>query len=301
MTEELAWLDYFVPLDSTHRTEDIPNNKRLLGDNVDDDYPLKQAKLAWNIGQNQKQYTSSYGSTFEVPVTSLSNRYFLIHESTTFQKTYSKVPLLIFFHGLNSTAWYSAVFRTKWIEHANTENFLLVFGQGQGDEFPDGPIRDKYGDLLFGDLYWEIEEPKTDFIYLDSILEYMKQHYENRLDVSRIYFVGYSNGALFSCNVAIHYGGGVFAAICNHCGGYGGGYKDEKLLNPNTIKKVIPIYLLTGTSDAYRSSCERAKMLFEGVGCDVKMDIMENRGHNYYQDKELDIWTFLMLYRINGD
>jgi predicted esterase len=161
------------------------------------------------------------------------------------------MSLLIFFHGFKSSAWFVALVRTKWIEHANTKRFLLVFGQSQGKQYRKGPKFNQHGHLQFGDdLSWEIQEPKTDLIYFDSILDSMKERYKDKLNLSRIYYIGYSNGGLFSCNIAIHYGGNVIAAICNHCGGYGGlEYKDEELLDPNMIKKPLPIYLVTGTKD----------------------------------------------------
>jgi poly(3-hydroxybutyrate) depolymerase len=74
-------------------------------------------------------------------------------------------------------------------------NFLVVFGQGQGTLYENGPQRDKFGQLGFGDLCWEIEQAKDDFDYLDSLLNYMMNKYDDLLDIDRIYFMGYSNGA----------------------------------------------------------------------------------------------------------
>ncbi|CAF3565431.1 unnamed protein product [Rotaria sp. Silwood1] len=107
---------------------------------------------------------------------------------------------------------------------------------------------------------------------------------------------------LFSSNVAIHYGEHVFSAICNHCGGNRGlGYKDEELLNLNMIKKSLQIYILTGMRDNYLQSCAKAKKIFENVACSVTMEIMNNRGHRYYVDKETDIWNFVSLHQIKDD
>jgi predicted esterase len=302
MANNAGWLDYFTPIDF-QSSNDILISHRPSDDEFEEDELLTRAKWAWNIGQNEKEYKNEHGLTFEVSIPRLINRHFLVHESDQVRQSSSKVPLLIFFHGLNSSAWFMALIRTKWIEKANINNFLVVFGQSQGKQFRKGPKYNQHGILQFGDdLSWEIQEPNIDLIYFDSILEYMKEHYEEKLDLSRIYYVGYSNGGLFSSNVTIHYGGHVLSAICNHCGGYGGlGYRDEELLDPSTIKKPVPIYILTGTRDSYLRSCEKAKTLFENVGCPIKMEIMNNRGHRYYVDKEADIWHFLSSHQIKDE
>ncbi|CAF1433558.1 unnamed protein product [Adineta steineri] len=269
-------------------------------DKLDEDELLARAKWAWNIGQNEEQYRNEHGLIYEVSVPTLLNRYFLVYESDQLS---SKVPLLIFFHGLNSSAWFMALVRTRWIEKANINNFLVVFGQSKGRQFRKGPKYNRHGAVQFGDdLSWEIQEPDDNFIYLDFILDYMKERYAEKLDLSRIYYTGYSNTGLFSSNVAIHYGGHVFSANCNHCGGYGGlGYKNEELLDLNTIKKPVPIYILTDTRDSYLASCEKAKNLFENAECPVKIDIMNNRSHHYYVDKETDIWNFLRSHQNKND
>ncbi|UJR13889.1 hypothetical protein I4U23_000896 [Adineta vaga] len=268
MTNNSGWTDYFTPIHFQFSKDVRIRDKSR--DGLDEDEILARAQWAWNIGQNQKRYKSEYGLTYEVSVSSLINRHFIVHEPDQIRQTSDKVPLLIIFHGLNSSAWFMALVRTKWIEKASRNKFFIVFGQSQGKQYRKGPKYNRHGILQFGDdLSWEIQEPKDDFIYFDFILHYMKEHYEDQLNLSRIYYVGYSNGGLFSSNIAIHYGGHVLTAICNHCGGYGGlGYKDEELLNPNMIKKPLPIYILTGTMDNYLPSCEKARKYFENVGCD---------------------------------
>ena len=88
------------------------------------------------------------------------------------------MPLLVFFDGLNSSAWYCALVRTGWIQLSNKYQFLVVFGQGQGTFYESGPQRNKYGHLSFGDLYWQVEQPKEDLTHVDSLLDYMKRSYE---------------------------------------------------------------------------------------------------------------------------
>ena len=293
----MDWLDYFTSVNftSTNRSDgnELYGNCRLLHDDCNDEQ-VNKAKWAWNISQQiKKEYSSEFGRTFQVDAD--KQRFFVVHEPFINERKQKSMPLLIFYHGLNSSAWYCALVKTTWLQLSVKYNFLVVFGQGQGTFYEDGPLRDQYGHLSFGDLYWEIEEPKDDFDYLDSLLNYMKNTYDDLLDTNRIYFMGYSNGALFSSNVAVRYGGSTFAALCNHCGGFGGHYNEEKMLQPRDIITPLPIYILTGADDAYKESCLKANNLFELTRCPVIIDIMENRGHFYYQDKEEFIWTQFFL------
>jgi poly(3-hydroxybutyrate) depolymerase len=289
----MDWLDYFTPVNFTTTKLSDDNDCRLLRDNYNDE-KVNKAKWTWNISQQiPKEYFSKFGHTFQVDLD--KQRFFVVHEPNVHEKKQKSMPLLIFYHGLNSSAWYCALVRTGWLELSVKYNFLVVFGQGQGAFYEDGPQRNKFGHLSFGDLYWEIEQPKDDFDYLDSLLNYMKNKYDDLLDIDRIYFMGYSNGALFSSNVAVHYGGQIFAALCNHCGGFGGQYKEEKMLQPRDIISPLPIYILTGVNDDYKESCLKAKSLFEMAHCPISIDILEDRGHFYYKDKEEFIWTEFFL------
>jgi poly(3-hydroxybutyrate) depolymerase len=293
----MDWLDYFTPVNFTV-TEPIDDNERfgncrLLRDDGNDEQ-VNKAKWAWSISQHiKKEYCSEFGRTFQVDLE--KQRFFVVHEPFIHVKKAKSMPLLVFYHGLNSSAWYCALVRTGWLQLSIKYNFLVVFGQAQGSFYENGPQRNKFGQLSFGDLYWEIEEPKDDFDYLDSLLNYMKNKYNDVLDTDRIYFMGYSNGALFSSNVAVQYGGQTFAALCNHCGGFGGQYNEEKMLQPRNMITPLPIYILTGIDDDYKESCLKAKNLFEATRCAVSIDILENRGHSYYKDKEELIWTEFFL------
>ena len=300
----MAWLDYFTPVNftSTIQTDDneLNGNCQLLRDDYNDD-EINKAKWAWNISQQvPREYCHESGRTFQVDT--CNQRFFVVHEPLTNNKRQKSMPLLIFYHGLNASAWHCALITTGWLQLSVKYNFLVVFGQGQGIFYESGPQRNRYGRLAFGDLYWEVEEPKDDFVYLDSLLNFMKNKYGSLLDTDRIYFMGYSNGALFSSNVAVHYGGQTFAALCNHCGGFGGQYNEQKKLQPQDIVTPLPIYILTGTDDAYKESCLKAKALFEMAYCPVTIDILKNRGHSYYIDKEEFIWTqFFRQYSKNNN
>ncbi|CAF2562541.1 unnamed protein product [Rotaria sp. Silwood2] len=294
---KMDWLDYFTPVNfaSTKQTDDneLYGNSRLLRDDCNDEQ-VNKAKWVWNISQQTtKEYCSELGRTFQVDIS--DQRFFVVHEPLMNNTRQKSMPLLIFCHGLNSCAWYCALVKTGWLKLSVKYNFLVVFGQGQGTFYECGPQRNQYGQLGFGDLYWEIEQPKDDFEYLDCLLNYMKNKYGHLLDSDRIYFMGYSNGALFSSNVAVYYGRKIFAALCNHCGGFGGQYNEEKMLQPQDIIAPLPIYILTGTDDAYKESCLKAKNLFEMAHCPVTIDVLENRGHSYYIDKEEFIWTEFFL------
>lgn len=45
-----------------------------------------------------------------------------------------QLPVLFFFHGKQGTAWEYANIETNWIALAEKEQFIVVFGQSQGED-----------------------------------------------------------------------------------------------------------------------------------------------------------------------
>lgn len=182
-------------------------------------------------------------------------------------------PLLLFFHGLGSTAWFCALEGTDLKKLANQNRSVVVFGQGQGCN----PL-DRWEEGGFGECFWEIRYPCEDFVYIERILsdfgipcslgqrngiqETPGKLARIRIDATRVYYMGYSNGAMFSCNVAIRYGGSVFAGICNMMGGWAGRYKQDGLLNVQYAKHPTPLLIISGTHDTYLPSCKKAQDVF---------------------------------------
>jgi hypothetical protein len=143
----MDWLDYFTPVNLTTTKlsdeNDLYGNCRLLRDDCNDEQ-VNKAKWVWNISQQiSKEYCSEFGRTYQVDID--KQRFFVVHEPFIREKKHKSMPLLIFYHGLNSSAWYCALVRTGWLQLSVKYNFLVVFGQGQGSFYEGGPQRDKFG------------------------------------------------------------------------------------------------------------------------------------------------------------
>jgi len=181
---------------------------------------------------------------------------------------------------------------TNWRRLSLRHGFVVVFAQGQGNFLTDGPTRDKYGAIVWGDLYWGIEDPEEDFKYFEEVIESVNSYLP--IDPSRVYYVGYSNGGMFSCNLAIRYGHKLFSGICNMMGGWGGegGYDEGKMLDVSEAEYPVKMLIISGTLDPYLPACLRAKQLFEARGFPVTLDVIEGANHSYRREKEELIWEF---------
>ena len=320
--EDDIW-EQFISVPERPEAELDPTETRrrhqFFGIREEEDASLQRAKEVWkriDAGRN-KEISSKWGHTFQVDVEDPAGRFYLVHIPSCILEDLnegSKVPrpypVVIFYHGLNSCAWYCALKGTGLRKLAQEKKFIAIFGQGQGEYFESGPKRDKWNCIAFGELYWEIAHPHADFLYLDTILAHIgirassslaesanwPAKYQGRImiDCASVYFMGYSNGAMFSCNVAIRYGCSVFKGICNMMGGWAGGYPDEGLMDVKEAKYPVPLLLVSGTEDAYLPSCIKARDLFEPAGFPVTVRVLEATSHVYPRDYEEMVWQFFL-------
>lgn len=361
MEEEVDIWEQFLSVpdryDDAEEARDTKEKTRLghfFGLNEEEDLSLQRAKKVWkrtNGGRKKEVRSSSSsklrgGHTFQVQVELQEaeddtqiirniTRFYVVHIPSSIidvvinarETSLESWPVLMFFHGLNSCAWYCALKGTGLRRLAHEKRCIVIFGQGKGEYFDSGPRRDKWDCIGFGEIYWEIPRPSDDFKYLDTILSHIgistssppspsalsdrsqpwalqgvdkngwpPEYCDGRLriDRTRIYFMGYSNGAMFSANVAIRYGGSVFRGICNMMGGWAGGYPEEGLMDVREAKHPVPMLIVSGTEDTYLSSCKRASELFASVGFSVTLRVLEGTGHVYPREYEEEVWQFFL-------
>nr|WIL05212.1 esterase lipase superfamily protein [Pithovirus mammoth] len=310
MDEEWLWMD-FMTVDGNFSDEEETKTKQFFGIEENSDSILSSARSVWQlvIQNGPRIIHFQKGIAFQV---NLNDRYYVVYVPFQCLKE-EKVPLLIFLHGLMSSAWYCALKRTHLIELANQNSFIVIFGQANGKFLESGPIREKWGGISFGDTYWNILDTKIDFNYLNSVtnlegeickgsgetdsLNIKLKDIRNKIDKNRIYLWGYSNGAMFSCLSGLTFGRDKFAGICSMMGGWPGkgGYDEQQLLqildqNPRPTKVMI----VTGELDEYKEASIEAEKLFKKKGFNqAQLIILEGQDHHYVERLEGQIWTFL--------
>ena len=298
--EELDLWQEFMTADNQTSSPLSKEMRRYFGVEEDEDVALTEIRsVLQKIESCNNKIESIYGLSFQV---SLGSRVFVIHIPPSLQQCSAtqrrnKYSVLFFFHGLMGSAWQSALYTTKWIEHSEERDCIIVFGQAKGKIFPQ-PIREKWGCLAVGDTEWGVREPKEDVKYILDIVDWLKNTYGELIDDSKMYYMGYSNGAMFASNVAIYIGGKVFKRIVNAMGGWGGGYKEETIKADikDMVTPVQGMLILTGETDPYLNSCKRAKEIFENAHVVVKFEIIPGYGHSYPTHKEQEIWNYLVTY-----
>ena len=223
----------------------------------------------------KKSYEDELGRAYTVELK--GDRMCVVHEPSSIDKSLDKVyPCVFFFHGLGNWAWTCALKKTIWREVSTKNKFYVVFAQGTD-----------CGSLIDKSNGFNVKYPEEDFEYLKGLISYIKNNYQ--IDSNRLYYAGYSNGAIFSSLVAQEFGSDIFAAISNSMGGFG---KESKEVKQYKIFKPLPIYIITGDNDDYKESCVFTKEFFEKNGFIVKIDIIPNKSHSYPKGKEKEIWDF---------
>jgi predicted esterase len=185
----------------------------------------------------------------------------------------SQMPLLIYFHGLGEHAMDSALNTTNWRKY----NCIVAYGIGTSCG--------SNSDLRAG---FNVKNPIDDIQYTLDIIKTVNNLYN--INQTKIYFIGFSNGAIFSSIIAQKIGNTIFNKIVNIMGGFGKNAFEIKLYNEY---HPLPILFITGTNDDYKESCEYAYNYFKTHHYDTEIKILNNIGHEYPINEEPFIWLFL--------
>jgi predicted esterase len=209
-------------------------------------------------------------------------RYYLLHIPPAIRKQQLKhVPLLICYHGMTRTAWYT-VNETGWIQTAEKHNFIVAYTQSRGEHTKLG-----------GNTQWDADPSSPDVEYAQMVLEDILDNYGDLVDSRRVYAIGLSNGGIFISTLAILHSHN-YAAVCNYMGGYVDGH------NPPLAeaKRRIPMIIVVGSQDGMLSLCRSAEAEFKKHGHPVHFELVEGVGHVYVKDEEELIWSFLTKYHL---
>lgn len=271
------WIDLRSMEDNNFDIWDFITHQSLKKkyENYDATYDLSfdELQLITNISNNGT-YEYNNGKIFTVEANA---RQMIIHLPHSVVQGANKYPLLIFFHGLGDHPWDCALHKTNWRELSNKHQFILGFGWGTNCGCTFDP---RCG--------FNIKDPVEDLKYLNNMIKLIITKYN--VDKEKIYFVGFSNGGIFSSIVAQIYGNQLFAGIVNIMGGFGQNCAEVKQLS---IFNPLPVLIITGTNDDYLTSCEYAHEYFKLHGYDSKITVLHDFGHTYPINEEENIWNFL--------
>lgn len=197
--------------------------------------------------------------------------------------TDDKSSVVFLFHGTDETAFDTELLfqnsEASWIELAEKENIILVFGQSTGIKCTDD-FHSYYRYL------WQPGDP--DMIYLDSLIEMVFLEYGKDIDMKKVYACGFSNGGLFISDIIVKFPE-IFASCCNYMGG-----RCKKNFSIESKLK-IPLLIITGEYDENRNYCEIAYKDFKYSGYDVTFEMIEKQHHKYLANQTIKIWSFFKM------
>ena len=184
---------------------------------------------------------------------------------------------IIFYHGSRSLA-YEMLIATDFIK---TFSGPIIFTQASGDIIAPY-IHEKFGDVSFGELYFEIRDNLPQFTidleYTKYLIDYIKK------TVKDIYFIGHSNGGIFGLLVLLWLPRNSIKAIISHMGGIGWDshyYLDFKDWDKIPKEELPNILIYTGSEDSYKEPSLQAKRIFEAYDFKVDLFIEPNTKHVY--------------------
>lgn len=241
---------------------------------------MDQYQHVYKLQQTHTDVETQYGTLKYLSFGTRYGYYFKTHDDCH--------NLLLFYHGSRDCALNQALIETTLLKYASEYNMIIFFGQADG-VLEEPTIHPIYNDINFGHLYWAIKESQNmiaDIEYTKQVIDYFKS--------SNVYYIGHSNGGVFSSLLAI-YLPNTFKAIVNHKGGLGydtGFYIDFDRLQEDDHK--TPILFFTSETDIYRSVSEQAHELFKNMDFPCELVVVPKDGHEYNSEYEkflLD-WLF---------
>ena len=160
------------------------------------------------------------------------SRFFYIFIPDTYIRSTVNQPLLLSLHGYTSSAIINMRY-TGVKEVASKEGFIAVF--------PQGSILSSTGATHWNVGGWTLGSTVDDVEFLNRLIDFMTMRY--RLDTSRIYSIGMSNGGFMSYHLACNLGEKI-AAVASVTGS----------MTPETYKscepdRPIPIMQIHGKQD----------------------------------------------------
>jgi poly(3-hydroxybutyrate) depolymerase len=236
-------------------------------------------------------------TTTEIPVEKqrgtflrkLGNREYYIHVPESLDSIYcteKKIPLLVCFHGVYSTAKRFCFEESNWRGLANHHHFIVVFPQAQG----------KVTNPWIGeDTHWHLHndhEPfdgEDDLQFVKDLVDEISRVYS--VDEYKIYAFGWNNGGVFVTNVALRYSK-LFAAVCN----FMGGISKDKMIDPATAQRKIPLYIISNQTNTTLEKCKNAEQVFQEHKFPVDFEILSGQGSNYNIEIEHRIWKWFLAH-----
>ena len=109
----------------------------------------------------------------------------------------SEVPLVLVMHGYTASM-YAIAEESRWYDVAEENGFIVVFAQGlvrPADAMGNIPTA-MWLAGAFGSMAGEDTDPEADLKFLDTLLDKMESDY--KIDTSRVYATGHSNGSLMT-------------------------------------------------------------------------------------------------------
>jgi len=246
-------------------------------------------QLASNLKRDQVQCVNS-----EIPISTpwgtlytlhlLSTRYGFLHVPKCVSEGSN---LVLIYHGSRDIAFHYLKCCDTLISALSERGYIIFFGQASGTIFEEPITHPKYQDIYYGDLYWGIRKSQNmeaEFEYTREAISSVRSSY----NINHIFFIGHSNGGVFSLLLPI-YMPEIFTAIVSHQGGLGydaGFYIDFEAIPSSLPKPSILFY--TSNVDVHHEACIGGYNLFKNMDFECELVVANEEPHGIISKESQD-------------
>jgi poly(3-hydroxybutyrate) depolymerase len=219
----------------------------------------------------------------ELYVNEQTRYYHSVYPSGTSSKPTS---LIIWLHGSRQDALITSIYSSNLIENVDRHNYCLALPQAFGER-KAAHQHSKYLDISFGKMYWEVRDQIKQFDndkqFISDIID---REGSTNPSIHNVYLLGFSNGGVFACLMAVHLRDRLTAAV-SFAGGIG--HDAHTVIDPGAAPsstKPIRLILVTGKDDSHYQPTLAAKNIFEDFDYEPELFVVDGLAHKYRLSEE---------------
>lgn len=200
--------------------------------------------------------------------------------------------LIIWLHGSRQDALAMGIYGSNLLKTIEQYNYCLVLPQANGKR-KSAHKHSKYLDISFGKLYWEIRDQVDQFNIDKQFISDIIDQQRTNPTIESVYLMGFSNGGVFACLMAMHLRDKL-TAVVSFAGGIG--HDAHVVIDPKSAtinSNPIRLILITGKKDSHYYPTLAAKNIFEDFDYEPELHIIENLAHKYRISEESMVLSLL--------
>lgn len=226
---------------------------------------------------NQVKFSINNQIIHRVELTIKQQRYYHV----IYPSTKPPTALIIWLHGSRQDALITSIYSSDLINNIEKYNYCLVLPQAHGVR-KSAHQHSKYSNISFGKMYWEIrdqvEQFEIDKQFISAIID--------REAIDDVHLLGFSNGGVFACLMAIHLRDKL-KSVVSFAGGIG--HDAHAVFDPRDApenSQPIRLILITGEKDSHYLPTIAAKNIFEDFDYKPELYVIDGLAHKYRKSEE---------------